>query len=171
MMVKLVGMAMMLLTSPQSCRGILPPRHGNQQANLPWRDTHMQPLLCHLRFYHLNAFSVKVIGQICLIWNTCFSFFNSCLFAFVILILDLPYTPHIVSLLCCSFLWIGHIIYDMIYQAREFHIIDLIDLYFELSGTNMLLKKQIIHIIYNELTASGKLGSSNVNNMFCALEY
>ena len=48
---------------------------------------------------------------------------------------------------------------------------DLIDLYFELSGTNMLLKKQIIHIIYNELTASGKLGSSNVNNMFCALEY
>ena len=48
---------------------------------------------------------------------------------------------------------------------------DLIDLYFELNGTNMLLKKQIIHIIYNELTASGKLGSSNVNNMFCALEY
>ena len=48
---------------------------------------------------------------------------------------------------------------------------DFIDLYFELSGTNMLLKKQIIHIIYNELTASGKLGSSNVNNMFCALEY
>ena len=44
---------------------------------------------------------------------------------------------------------------------------DLIDL----NGTNMLLKKQIIHIIYNELTASGKRGSSNVNNMFCALEY
>ena len=51
------------------------------------------------------------------------------------------------------------------------HIYDLIDLYFKLSGTNMLLKKQIIHVIYNELTASGKLGSSNVNNMFCALEY
>ena len=49
--------------------------------------------------------------------------------------------------------------------------IDLTDLYFELSGTNMLLKKQIIHIIYNELTASGKQGSSNVNDMFCALEY
>ena len=51
------------------------------------------------------------------------------------------------------------------------NVFDLIDLYFELSGTNMLLKKQIIHVIYNELTASGKLGSSNVNNMFCALEY
>ena len=48
---------------------------------------------------------------------------------------------------------------------------DLIDLYFKLNGANMLLKKQIILIIYNELTASGKLGSSNVNNMFCALEY
>ena len=35
----------------------------------------------------------------------------------------------------------------------------------------MLLKKQIIHIIYNELTAGGKLGSSNVNSMLCALEY
>ena len=51
------------------------------------------------------------------------------------------------------------------------HLIDLIDLYFKLCGTNMLLKKQIIHTIYNELTASGKLGSSNVNNMFCALEH
>ena len=51
------------------------------------------------------------------------------------------------------------------------HIYDLIDLYFELSGTNMLLKKQIIHIIYNELTAGGKLGSSIVNSMLCALEY
>ena len=47
---------------------------------------------------------------------------------------------------------------------------DLIDLYFELCGTNMLHKKQIIHKIYNEVTASGKRGSSNVNNMFCALE-
>ena len=47
---------------------------------------------------------------------------------------------------------------------------DLIDLYFELCGTNMLHKKQIIHTIYNEVTASGKRGSSNVNNMFCALE-
>ena len=47
---------------------------------------------------------------------------------------------------------------------------DLIDLYFELCGTNMLHKKQIIHTIYNEVTASGKQGSSNVNNMFCALE-
>ena len=35
----------------------------------------------------------------------------------------------------------------------------------------MLLKKQIIHIIYNELTAGGKLGSSIVNSMLCALEY
>ena len=35
----------------------------------------------------------------------------------------------------------------------------------------MLLKKQIIHMIYNELTASEKLGSSNVNSMLCALEY
>ena len=49
-------------------------------------------------------------------------------------------------------------------------IYDLIDLYFELCGTNMLHKKQIIHTIYNEVTASGKQGSSNVNNMFCALE-
>ena len=35
----------------------------------------------------------------------------------------------------------------------------------------MLLKKQIIHIIYNELTASGKLGSSNVNSMLCAISF
>ena len=41
---------------------------------------------------------------------------------------------------------------------------DLIDLYFE-------LRKQIIHTIYNELTVSGKRGSSNVSNMLCALEY
>ena len=47
---------------------------------------------------------------------------------------------------------------------------DLIDLYFELCGTNMLHKKQIIHKIHNEMTASRKRGSSNVNNMFCALE-
>ena len=40
---------------------------------------------------------------------------------------------------------------------------DLIDLYFELCGTNMLHKKQIIHKIYNEMTAGGKRGSSIVN--------
>ena len=48
--------------------------------------------------------------------------------------------------------------------------LDLIDLYFKLCGTNMLHKKQIIHKIYNEMTAGGKRGSSNVNKMFCALE-
>ena len=102
-------------------RGILPPRLGNQPANLPRREKGMQPLLCHLRFYHLNVFSLKVIGQICLIWNTCFSFFYSCLFAFVILILDLPYTPHIVSLLCCSILWIYHIWYDISGKSTPHH--------------------------------------------------
>ena len=40
---------------------------------------------------------------------------------------------------------------------------DLIDLYFKLCGTNMLHKKQIIHKIYNEMTAGGKRGSSFVN--------
>ena len=57
------------------------------------------------------------------------------------------------------------------YLGKKLIEVDLIDLYFELNGINMLLKKQIIHIIYNELTASEKQGSSNVNNMFCALEY
>ena len=47
---------------------------------------------------------------------------------------------------------------------------DLIDLYFKLCGTNMLHKKQIIHKIYNEMTAGGKRGSSNVNKKFWALE-
>ena len=112
---------MIITTSPQFWRGILPPRHGNQPVNLPWGDAGMQPLLCHLRFYHLNAFSIKVIGQICLIWNTCFSFFYSCLFAFVILILDLPYTPHIVSLLCCAILWIRHIWYDISGKSTPHH--------------------------------------------------
>ena len=51
-----------------------------------------------------------------------------------------------------------------------FFRLDLIDLYFKLCGTNMLHKKQIIHKIYNEMTAGGKQGSSNVNKMFCALE-
>ena len=41
--------------------------------------------------------------------------------------------------------------------------IDLIDLYFKLCGTNMLHKKQIIHKIYNEMTAGGKRGSSIIN--------
>ena len=46
---------LMVTTSPQSCRGILPRRLGKQLGNLPKGDTIMQPLLCLLRFYQLSA--------------------------------------------------------------------------------------------------------------------
>ena len=45
---------MMASASTPSCRGILPPRPGNQPARWPWGDPAMQPLLFHLRFYHLS---------------------------------------------------------------------------------------------------------------------
>ena len=45
----------LLTTSPQSCRGILPPRLGNKPANLRWGRQAMQPLRCHLRIYHLSV--------------------------------------------------------------------------------------------------------------------
>ena len=56
-------------------------------------------------------------------------------------------------------------------DLTRIQLFDLIDLYFKLCGTNMLHKKQIMNTIYNEVTASGKRGSSNASNMFCALEY
>ena len=39
-----------------------------------------------------------------------------------------------------------------IHHGEELGVVDLIDLYFKLCGTNMLHKKQIIHKIYNEMT-------------------
>ena len=57
--------------SPPSCRGILPRRPGNQPVNLPRREKNMQPLLCHLRFYHLSV-------QQCFKYSVCFNIIDLC---------------------------------------------------------------------------------------------